>query len=318
MSATQAHNCLMERFEDLQSLSAPALPALDTLLTSAGSTPTLTTQNNDIHSNSSERALQAAFCLATPPDNPADDNTILGQQPLASSARATATAAMTHSSSTSSNNNSSNSTQAARSTETTTPGASSGSSRGLPSRTPSSRNLLARGVEEASQLEVAACQHAAVDPSSSLEEQLLRASGAVARLRRRKLLRLLRNTQDAGQDLLAALQQSDAGTLFSSIGSSFASLMSLEAAGDDEDDYDGRALQIFNSGSRIKGSSGGVEGWIADDSSSSNSSNDNEFLALVEGIHATGNNNNTSNAGSPFSSCSSCRFGCYPSCAFSV
>lgn len=102
--------------------------------------------------------------------------------------------------------------------------------RRAPSRGPSNSSLLVREAEEVSQLEVAACQHTAAIGPSGLNSSVLKASEAMARLRRRKLRQLLRNTRDASTTLMTSLQQlqGDPGFLLASIGDSLATLSSWD------------------------------------------------------------------------------------------
>lgn len=78
-------------------------------------------------------------------------------------------------------------------------------------------------------MEVAAAQHTGscgLAPGSQLT--LLQRSEVLARIRRRKLLRLLRSTQEARDKLLDALRASEAGQLIATLGSSLASLASWD------------------------------------------------------------------------------------------
>lgn len=223
----------MERFEDLEHHSAPGLPALHTVLTKSsvsftfGSKPaidTTFTQHTLLHSNSGERVLQEAFCLATPPDNPAEDNGPL-RQPLSSIGFTRSAASFSHSSSASSRSISS-----AGRVMRDAPSPGAGVLRRVPGRTPSNSDLarLAACASEGGQAEqLPECAHAYA-AAAGVNVEAVQASEAVARKRRRKLLRLLRSTREARDNLVKQLQSSNAVKVLSSIGSSIAALTSGE------------------------------------------------------------------------------------------
>jgi hypothetical protein len=271
----------MERYEDLDSLSAPALPSLSTLLSAANSEhtslsallqpfgpglhqqlPSLVTVGlesagrTDIQygaagvaqsgvlaspvdlqvSGAADRVLEEAFCLAAPPDNPAEDNGPLEnyrlQQSLQRSTARTAAASEYQTNSSSSRAGgiagSRTAVQSAPAVRFTSSASGTASIAGTGS-TAAARGSTARSISAKSldQLELVACQHNTVVSEGSMRD-MLSASEALARTRRRRLLRLLRNTREARDSLVTALQTSTPAQVLSALNSSFAGLSSLD------------------------------------------------------------------------------------------
>jgi hypothetical protein len=279
VSAAQVHSC-MGRYEDLESVPAPALPSLSTLLAAANSehTPSLSALLHpfgpgikqhapalvsvgldhagwrDIQHGSAgssqpgaspadlqdgsaaDNLMQEAFCLAAPPDNPAEDNGPLQNSHLRQSLqRSTArpAAASEYPTSRSSSRaagigGNRTAVQSAPAVRFTSTGNGTASSTG-PSSTAVARSSTGPGVsaESLEQLELAACQHNTVVTEGSMRE-MLNASDALARTRRRRLLRLLRSTREARDSLVTALQASSPAQVLAALNSSFAGLTSLD------------------------------------------------------------------------------------------
>lgn len=93
-----------------------------------------------------------------------------------------------------------------------------------PARSSSTSRLLAGEAEELLQLETVAYQSA----QAMYTTEVLQASAAIRRQRRRVLLRLLRNGRDMTSSTLSTLQATPPGQLLASIGSSIGSLASLD------------------------------------------------------------------------------------------
>lgn len=248
MSAAQAGTCL-ERFGDIDALQAPALPPLEDLLTQQGAAThstsaeiTATTASGTPFAiaavsspakagpigqqglsssfsrsgSASERIVNEAVCLATPPDNPAENNSPLRQPQPASSARPAATASRP-SSSTGEQGAGAGSTLSERlSTARTT------------ARLRSSMGLEA--AEELLQLEGAAATYSQYAAMMHANE-VLQASAAVRRQRRRALIKLLRKTRQDTAAGLSALQDSAPGQLLASISASIGTLGSWDDEG---------------------------------------------------------------------------------------
>jgi len=211
VSAAQAGSC-MQRFGDFDALPAPALSStVDTVLLSAqdstpqhlwtafspskGHNPAQTAGGAD------EQVVNAAFCLATPPDNPAEDT----ESPM----RPVST----------------------RITTEDAPQVFRGTAGRLQARTTSS--VLDSEAEELLQLEASAYQPVYMSAHAMCATEALQASASVRRQRRRVLLRLLRNGRDMTSSTLSVLQATPPAQLLASI-----SISSMASWDDDTAAFD--------------------------------------------------------------------------------
>lgn len=184
-----------------------------------------------LHATSSlgERVLREAFCIASPQENPVEDDGILRRPRPISSSATTETSPSSSRTLHSTANSTSSSTAARRQADS----AASRVSVQAQKPSSSSRGSSAAKQEAIQRLEVAASQHASC---SGVSAEVLRGSEALARSRRRKLLHLLRSTLAARDSIVAALHSTDAAQQLSVlVGSSLASLMSWEEEEEEED-----------------------------------------------------------------------------------
>jgi len=205
VSAAQAGSC-MQRFEDFDALTAPALPSTaDTVLASAqdgtSQNPLAFGPSKDHNpaqtaNGVSERVLNEAFCLATPPDNPAEGPS--------SPMRPVST----------------------RTNTEDAPQVFRGAAGRLQAR--STSNVLDSEAEELLQLEAAAYQRMYMSAQAMYTTEALQASASVRRQRRRGLLRLLRNGRDMTSSTLSVLQATPPAQLLASISSSISSMASWD------------------------------------------------------------------------------------------
>lgn len=225
------------RFDDLGSLSAPnvstPLPDINTFLAAANS-PLYSSSSGSSSSmgpaadadsptsvsgrvlsrlsSGGERLLEEALCLAQPPDNPMED-TQAGHLQTQLLALRRACAAPTASPSSAAAANPSNSSR----TDSTS------------LQAPSLRGVANSSTEEAElveQLEMAACQHCCAEGLGG--GSMPRASVALARTRRRRILRLLRDTREARDALVASLRGGSAAQLLAQLSGTVAGLTCLD------------------------------------------------------------------------------------------
>lgn len=238
VSAAQAGAC-MERWGDIDAQSAPALPSLDDVLaeaagdssSSSSGTPTGTAAARThagestsaqqqqwfrmSRADSTDRVVNEAFCLATPHDNPTESGSPVRQ--LQQAGRAVSVRSST------------NRTRSASEAEALGPTPNRLQPRS--DRSDPDSSSLGSEIEEVLQLESAAatCQ-CTCSRTAMYAREVLQASAAVRRQRRRALMRMLREGRTLTATGLSAL---------ASIGSSISSI----ASWDDE----GGAVPIVNS-----------------------------------------------------------------------
>jgi hypothetical protein len=200
--------------------------------------------------------MSEAFCLATPPDNPAESNSPLRQQPQPSAPR-------TYTNSTTARSSSSGSTQGSAPEPFPERLRLSPMRAQLRSGLNPGSSVLGLEAEELLQLEGAAVtyQYTCARAAHALHtSEVLQASAAVRRQRRRALMRLLRESRALTATGLSALQESPPVQLLANIGASISTLVSY-------DDVEGLPSQADSTSS--SSSSDAFTGRDGDESDSS-------------------------------------------------
>lgn len=162
--------------------------------------------------------MEEALCLATAPDNPTEDSAPIELPRLDRRARIVSTSLTS--------NNSTLGRPAPAALRVNAP---------TPAHVPTNSSSTDE-AEAIKQLEYAACQHCTAE---AVGEQMPRTSQVLARMRRRRILRLLCDTRETRDSLVATLKGSSAAQMLAQLSSTFANLTTLDGVDVEVCDPDG-------------------------------------------------------------------------------